>query len=142
QRLREVPWASATLGPSYGSSSWYAVLSDFCVMRKGAVLAVSSALLASLAIKEAVDPEALGGWRLHAETTGFADVVVDTDDEAIDAIKRFFSYMPSHHNEAPPVLPVPKGSGAKMAHVLDHLPLSRTQVYDVRKIIRDVVDLD
>ena len=26
QRLRETPWASATLGPSYGSSSWYAVL--------------------------------------------------------------------------------------------------------------------
>ena len=51
QRMRETPWASATLGLSYGSSSWYAVLSDFCVMRKGAVLAVSSALLASLAIK-------------------------------------------------------------------------------------------
>ena len=48
---------------SYGSSSWYAVLSDFSVMRKGAVLAVSSALLASLAIKEAVDPEEMGGWK-------------------------------------------------------------------------------
>ncbi len=43
QRMRETPWVSATLGASYGSSSWYAVLSDFCVMRKGAVLAVSSA---------------------------------------------------------------------------------------------------
>jgi acetyl-CoA carboxylase carboxyltransferase component len=53
QRLRETPWVSATLGPSYGSSSWYAVLSDFSVMRKGAVLAVSSALLASLARRSA-----------------------------------------------------------------------------------------
>jgi len=32
QRLRETPWASATLGLSYGSSSWYAVLSDFSVV--------------------------------------------------------------------------------------------------------------
>ena len=45
RRMREVPWVSATLGYSYGSSSWYAVLSDFSVIRKGAVLAVSSSLL-------------------------------------------------------------------------------------------------
>lgn len=142
QRLRETPWASATLGLSYGSSSWYAVLSDFCVMRKSAVLAVSSSLLASLAIREEVDPQQLGGWQLHAEVTGFADVVVDTDAEALDAIKRFLDYLPSHCNEAPPVRPVPAGSGAGMRDVLDHLPLRRTQVYDVRKIIRAVVDAD
>lgn len=141
-RQRETPWASATLGMSYGSSSWYAVLSDFNVMRKGAVLAVSSSLLASLAIKEEVDPQELGGWQLHAEVTGFADMVVDTDEEALDAIRRFLDYLPSHHNEAPPVRAVPAGSGARMRDVLRHLPASRTQVYDVRRIIRDVVDAD
>ena len=31
QRMREIPWISATLGLSYGSSSWYAALSDFSV---------------------------------------------------------------------------------------------------------------
>lgn len=142
QRMRETPWVSATLGASYGSASWYSVLSDFCVMRKGAVLAVSSALLASLAIKEDVDPEELGGWRLHAEVTGFADLVVDTDEEALAAIQRFLDFLPSHHNEAPPVRPVPAGSGAQMANILDLLPLSRTQVYDVRKVVRAVVDAD
>lgn len=142
QRTRETPWASATLGYSYGSSSWYAVLSDFSVMRKGAVLAVSSALLASLAIREEVDPEALGGWRLHAETTGFADVVVDTDEQALDAIKTFLSYLPGHANEPPPVHPVPPGSGEQMADIVDLLPARRTQVYDVRAIVRRIVDTD
>src|SRR5690606_13907453 len=56
-RMRETPWASATLGLSYGSSSWYAVLSDFCVLRKGAVLAASGAQRGSLAIKEEVAPQ-------------------------------------------------------------------------------------
>jgi acetyl-CoA carboxylase carboxyltransferase component len=140
RRMREVPWASATLGMSYGSSSWYAVLSDFNVMRKGAVLAVSSALLASLAIREEVDPQALGGWELHSEVTGFADLVVETDEEAIDAVKRFLSYLPGHHNEAPPAASVPPGSGAQMKDILRLLPLARTQVYDVRKVIRAIVD--
>ena len=40
-RTRKVPWVSAILGPCYGSSAWYSVLSDFVVMRKGSVLAVS-----------------------------------------------------------------------------------------------------
>ncbi len=142
QRLREVPWMSATLGLSYGSSSWYSVMSDFHVMRKGAVLAVSSSLLASLAIREEVDPQELGGWKLHAEVTGLADLVVDSDEEALDAIKRFLDYLPSHHNTAPPVRPVPAGSGEGMRDILDHLPSSRTQVYDVRKVIRTIVDKD
>ena len=139
-RARETPWASATLGHSYGSSSWYSVLSDFNVMRKGAVLAVSSPLLASLAIREEVDPEALGGWRLHAEVTGFADRVVDTDEEALDEIRRFLSYLPSHHQQTPPTREVPAGSGDGMSEILDLLPTSRTQVYDVRRIIETVVD--
>ena len=142
RRMREVPWVSATLGYSYGSSSWYAVLSDFSVIRKGAVLAVSSSLLASLAIREEVDPQELGGWRLHAEVTGFADAVAETDEEALDLVKQFLSYLPGHHNEAPPVRPVPPGSGANMRDVLRHLPEKRTQVYDVRKIVRDVVDAE
>jgi len=142
QRLRETPWASATLGLSYGSSSWYSVMSDFHVMRKGAVLAVSSSLLASLAVKEEVDPQELGGWKLHAEVTGFADMVVDTDEQALLAIRQFLSYLPSHHQEAPPVAPVPEGSGQGMADILKLLPASRTQVYDMRQIIRTVVDRD
>ena len=141
-RQRETPWASATLGLSYGSSSWYAVLSDFCVIRKGAVLAVSSSLLASLATGEQVDPQELGGWRLHAETTGFADAVAETDEEALAAIRTFLSYLPSHANEAPPERPVPAGSGEGMRDIGKLLPAKRTQVYDVRRIIRAIVDQD
>ena len=112
-------------------------------MRKGAIMAVSSALLASLAIGEKVDPEELGGWRLHAETTGFVDVVVDTDEEAFDAIKRFLSYLPSHHNEAPPERAGAGGLGRGHGrHPATCCREKRTQVYDVRKIIRTVVDKD
>lgn len=139
-RMRETPWASATLGYSYGSSSWYSVLADFNVVRKGSVLAVSSAQLASLAIKENVDPEQMGGWKVHAEVTGFADYIADTDAEAIAAIKTFLSYLPSHNRELPPERPVPPGSGEAMHEIAKLLPQKRTQVYDVRTIIRAIVD--
>ena len=137
QRMRETPWASATLGLSYGSSSWYAVLSDFNVMRKGAMLAVSSSLLASLAIKEEVDPQEMGGWRVHAEVTGFADQVVDTRRRG-DRRDQGFPCLPAVRTIAkrrrwrrcPPA----RARGCATSSSL--LPESRTQVYDMRKLIR------
>lgn len=140
QRMRETPWAAAVLGACYGSSTWYTCCSDFAVMRKGAVLAVSSPGLVSQALSEHVDPQDLGGWKLHAETTGLVDRVVDTDEEALAAIRHFLSYMPSHHGEAPPRAPVASGSGSRASEIGKVLPAKRTQVYDVRKIISAIAD--
>ncbi|HSQ02827.1 MAG TPA: carboxyl transferase domain-containing protein, partial [Burkholderiales bacterium] len=139
-RQRESPWVSAALGLCYGSSTWYCVLSDFNVMRKGAIIAVSSSLLASLAMNDPVDAEELGGWRVHAEVTGFADRVADTDEAAIDEIKTFLSYLPGNSSETPPVKPVPARSGQKMGDILKILPESRTQVYDMRKVLQCIID--
>ncbi|MGE5524244.1 MAG: acyl-CoA carboxylase subunit beta [Rhodospirillaceae bacterium] len=142
QRLRESPWAAGVLGYCFGSSAWYAAMSDFCVMRKGSIMAVSSPRLISMATGVDVDAEALGGWRVHAETSGIVDQVVDTDEQAVAAIRQFLSYLPSHNMEPPPEAPVPEGSGADMPHILDLIPQSTNQVYDVRKVIRCIVDRD
>ena len=142
QRLRESPWAAGVLGYCFGSSAWYASMSDFCVMRKGGIMAVSSPRLISMAIGKKVDAEELGGWRVHSEVSGIADQVVDTDEQAIDAIKQFLSYLPSNCMEPPPGHPVPEGSGADMDKILSFLPESANQVYDVKKIVRCIVDRD
>ena len=81
---------------AYGSATWYGCLSDFNVMRKGAIMAVSSERLVSMAIGEKVDLSLFGGWRMHTDTTGLVDLAVDTDEEALDAIKNFLSYLPEN----------------------------------------------
>ena len=43
RRLRKSPWGVAQLGSCYGSSTWYACMADYVVMRKGATMAVASA---------------------------------------------------------------------------------------------------
>ncbi|MGG5810003.1 acyl-CoA carboxylase subunit beta [Falsiroseomonas sp. CW058] len=141
RRLRETPWVSLLLGACYGSSTWYTVLSDFVAMRKGALMSVASNRVTSAAINQPVDPEALGGWKLHAEVTGLVDVVVDTDDQALDAARRFLSYLPSHHGEAPPRAPVPEGSDAAARGVAELVPQQRTKVYDMRRVVAAISDL-
>ena len=140
-RRRESPWATAVLGPCYGSSSWYTCLSDFVAMRRGAVLAVSSPRVTSFAIGESADPETLGGWALHCEVTGLVDYATDTDEEALDLVRRFLSYLPSHQGEAPPVAPVPDGSDAGAERLAQIVPVERQRVYDMHKVIEALVDL-
>ena len=125
RRTRESPWAAAALDTSFGSSAWLCCVSDFAVMKKGSTMCVSSSRLVSMAIGEQVDLEALGGWRLHAENTGLIDRFVDTDEEAMDEIKRFLSYMPSHNMEAPPVAPVTADAAQDQRPILDVLPERR-----------------
>ena len=140
QRLRESPMVSALLGECYGSSTWYTCMSDFTVMRKGARMAVASDRVTSIAIAKPIDPEELAGWRLHAESTGLVDCVVETDQEALDVIKTYLGYLPSHCEEPPPDNPVPEGSDDAGSGILDILPESGNRVYDMRDIIAAVVD--
>ncbi len=140
QRLRQSPFVSAQLGPCYGSSTWYACMSDFVVMRKGATMAVASDRVTAMAINQPVDAQTLGGWQLQTETTGLVDLAVDTDAEAIEAVKQFLSFLPSHSSEPPPVAPVPPGSDEACAKILDLVPEERSRVYDMRRVIRAIAD--
>jgi len=140
QRLREAPWVACMLGPCYGSPTWYTMMSDFRVQRKGAILAVSSPKVTSLATGESVDPETLGGWRLHSEVTGLADAVGESDQECVQIAKKFLSFLPTNSQLPPPTAPVPAGSGDGMANILELLPENPRAGYEIRKILRVIID--
>jgi len=142
QRLRESPWVSALLGQCYGSSTWYAAMSDFVVMRKGSVMAIASPGVTSIAIGKPIDPEELGGWKLLTGVSGLADMAVDSDEQALDAIRKLLSYLPAHSMEAPPERPVPASSGEACKKMLEIVPEERNKVYDVRKVIAAISDRD
>lgn len=139
-RVRDIPYAAAVLGPAFGTACWFTQLSDFVVMRKDAQLAISSPKVTSIAINQDIDPQELAGWQMQAEVTGKVDYGVDTDEEALDLVKRFLSYLPSHHNEQPPRAAVPAGSDEAVSRLLDLVPESRSKVYDVRKVVAAIAD--
>ncbi|WP_339949519.1 carboxyl transferase domain-containing protein [uncultured Albimonas sp.] len=137
-RDRDTPWVSAVLGPCYGMGTWYAVMSDFAVMRKDATFSVSSPKVTSVAMSQEVTPEELGGADLHAETTGQVDLVTDTDEEAIDALRRFLAYLPSNAAEAPPSAPAAPGGAPEAVEAL--IPPERHKIYDGRKLVELLAD--
>ena len=140
RRSRETPWVAAALDTSFGSSAWLCCCSDFAVMRRGSIMAVSSPRLVSMAIGEQVDLEELGGWRIHADFTGLIDRFTDTDAEAMQEIRAFLSYMPPHNMELPPVREPAPDAAQDQEEILNVLPERRTQVYDMRKIVSIIAD--
>ncbi|MEW6267622.1 MAG: carboxyl transferase domain-containing protein [Thermodesulfobacteriota bacterium] len=140
RRLREAPWLSVLLGPCYGSSSWYSAMSDLTIMQKGAVMAVSSPRVTALATGEDIPPEELGGWKLHSRITGLVDAVAETEEQCLDLAKRFLGYLPAHAGELPPRVEFDAGSTEKAANPLEYLPEERHRGYDMRKIVRTIVD--
>ncbi len=140
QRFRTSPWIAVLMGPCYGSSSWYAAMSDIMVMQKGSVMAVSSPRVTEISTGEKLDPEELGGWKVHAEITGLADCIGETEEDCLDIAKKLLGYLPTHAGVLPPYVEVPEGSGKDMPNILNYLPEQRNRVYDMRKIIKTMAD--
>lgn len=138
RRTRETPWVSTLMGQSYGSSTWYSVISDVVFARKGAVMAVTSPRVTSIAVSQEIDAEDLGGWKLHTDITGLVDAAYDTDEEVLDAVKTFLSYLPSHAGAAPPR--AEPGAAADQEKLLELVPERRRRVYDMRKVVDVIAD--
>lgn len=139
-RDRDVPWVSAVLGPCYGMGTWYAVQSDYAVMRRDATFSVSSPKVLSVALSQEVTAEKLGGSEVHSEITGLIDHVTDTDAEAIASLRAFLSYLPSNCRQAPPRIEGPAKSwpGDKVEKLI---PVARNKIYDARRLIEAMVDV-
>jgi acetyl-CoA carboxylase carboxyltransferase component len=142
RRMREAPMVSALLGECYGSSTWYTCISDFKVMRKGAHMAVASGRVSSIAINQPIDAEELGGWKLHDTATGLVDIVSETDEEALDIIKKYLSYLPSNNQELPPEYPIPEGSDDAAKDVFKIIPEQSNKTYNMRDVLKALVDKD
>ncbi|HHO76015.1 MAG TPA: carboxyl transferase [Deltaproteobacteria bacterium] len=141
-RSRETPWIIGIMGTSNGVPMWQACLSDFVVQIKGSTLSVSGARALKKSIAATYSDEDMGGWRIHAEHTGISDRTAEDEEDCFGIIKKFLGYMPSNNREVPPRTPVPEGSGASMAEILEILPQKRTRAYDMYKLIQTLVDID
>ena len=137
---REIPLITGILGDSYGGPTWTAVSSDFVTQLKGSTMAVAGPRILEMATGQKISPEELGGWEVHAKNTGQADAFGETEKECIDQMKKFFQYMPQNANEQPLLKETDDDPERRLENVLDLLPERRNQVYDMHKLIAEIVD--
>ena len=133
-RMRRVPMVTAVLGDGFGQTSWDAAFSDFTVQRKGTCLAVSGPNAIQVATGENTPPEELGGWEMHAKTTGLADLACDDEPGCLATIRAFLSYLPSHCEELPPRIAGDDDAMNRQEALEQIVPIEPRRGYSMHKV--------
>lgn len=135
------PIVAAMMGSGFAGPSNVAGLADFVVMVRGtATMGIAGPALVKAATGEDLDKEALGGASVQVDRHGIADLAVDSDAEALAALRRYLSYFPSNAGEAPPVIPCDDPADRREKVLAGLVPENSRRAYDVRKVVAAVVD--
>ncbi len=136
----EVLRITAVLGPSYGDAALHAATAHFVLMTRQASLALSGPSVVASAVGEVLSDQELGGPQAAVET-GRVHLVHDGEEDLLGAIRRLLEYLPPNAAMAPPAAS-PKPPALPAGRLLELVPLQRKRSYDMRRVIRCVVDAD
>ena len=138
-----VPQISVMLGPCAGGAVYSPGLTDFVIMaRNSSYMFITGPEVIRTVTGEDVDVETLGGANTHAEASGVAHFVADDEEKALHLTRSLLAYLPSNNAEDPPILPSGETDFAR-PEIIDHIiPESSETAYDVRDVIRLIVDQD
>jgi acetyl-CoA carboxylase carboxyltransferase component len=136
-----IPQITGMMGSCAGVSVYSPALTDFIVMVKGTShMVITGPGVIKAVTGEDVDLEALGGAKVHSEITGQAHFVAASDAECLATIKKLLSYLPSNHNEPPPVVAGgddPERTDDALEQIV---PANFKKSYDMHAVIERIVD--
>jgi acetyl-CoA carboxylase carboxyltransferase component len=136
-----VPQVAAMMGPGAAGTAYIPALADFVPMVKGTSnMALGGPPLVKAVVGEDITAEELGGSKVHTEISGVADLEVEDDEHCLRVIKEYLAYFPSHNQEPPPVIACDDPVDRRDEDLLTILPDSARRAYDVKKVIRALVD--
>ncbi|MBR3880171.1 MAG: hypothetical protein IKJ34_01035 [Mailhella sp.] len=141
--LGKVPVCSAVLGSVAGGPSGRAILSHFSVMvDPTSQIFAAGPPVVERALGHKLTKQELGGPAVAAMKGGTIDNVAKSEEEAMDMIRRFLSYLPSNVWEMAPRVQIDDPIDRKDDALLDIVPENRKRAYNMYKIIKILVDRD
>ena len=131
---------AAVMGSCVAGGAYLPIMSDEAlIVDKTGSIFLAGSYLVKAAIGESIDNETLGGATTHCDISGVTDYKAKDDKDALDTIKNIIDkvgdYTPAGFNRATPALPSLDQDG-----IYGILPKSRADQYDMREIIKRLVD--
>lgn len=134
-----VPQVCVNFGPSPAGAAYLPAFCDLVVMIEGRTsVYLGSPRQAAAATGELVDPETMGGARMHCTISGLGDVLVASEDAALATVQRYLSYLPASWREQPP--DIPAGEPAPHRAIEEIVPADERTPFDIREVITALVD--
>ena len=131
---------SAVMGSCVAGGAYLPIMSDEAlIVDKTGSIFLAGSYLVKAAIGESIDNETLGGASTHCEISGVTDYKSKDDKDALDTIKNIFSkigdYEKAGYNRKESIKPKENPK-----EIFGILPKSRADQYDMREIIKRIVD--
>ena len=139
--LHRVPVVSAVLGSVAGLPAVQAAMCHFNVMvKKTSRVFVAGPPVVKAALGVDIHKDALGDEAVQVRQSGIIANLAENEEDALDQIKRFLSYMPQNVWQMPPRETPADDRERREEGLVDAVPHDRRSVYEPRDIIRMVVD--
>jgi acetyl-CoA carboxylase carboxyltransferase component len=136
-----VPQISVIMGPCAGGAVYSPALTDFIFMvNKTSHMFITGPDVVKTVTGEEVTLEELGGAMSHATKSGVAHFVSPDEHSCLDDVKFLLSFLPSNNMEEPPRSAVEDDPDRLCPELIELLPDSPNQPYDMRAVIGSVVD--
>jgi len=140
--LREIPVASAALGPVAGMPAARFVASHFRVMTKEtAQILVAGPAVVERAFGKQMTKEELGGSEVH-KLNGVTDNVATSEEDAFLQIKTFLSFFPQNKYELPERIETPDPFDRQEESLISIIPKDRKKSYEMRDVVNLIFDQD
>src|SRR5436190_6752139 len=136
----KVPQVCCLFGPSAAGGAYIPAFCDVVFMvEANASMYLGSPRMAEVVIGEKVSLDEMGGARMHATVSGCGDNLCASDEDAIDAAKRYLSYLPTSWRAQPPegVAAEPVAGARPIRQIV---PAEERRAYDMHKVIDALVD--
>lgn len=141
--LGKVPVCTAVMGSVAGGPAGRAILSHFSVMvEPSSQIFAAGPPVVERALGHKLTKQELGGAAVAAVKGGTIDNVARTEEEALDLIRRFLSYLPSNVWEMAPRVVIDDPIDRRDDSLLDVVPENRKRAYNMYKIVKTIVDRD
>lgn len=131
------------MGPCSAGTAYIPALCDFVPMVKGtSSMALAGKYLVKAATGEDVTEEEMGGSAVHTKISGVADLECPDDAACLATVRAYLSYFPSRYGDPPPRQPSDRPAETRSEELYDLVPDNPRQAYDMRRVIKAVVDHD
>jgi len=133
-----IPQVCALFGPSAAGGAYIPAFCDYVAMVDGnASMYLGSPRMVEMVVSEHTTLEEMGGARMHCTVSGCGHHLAATEADAIEAVRRYLSYLPGNWQGLPPAEETADPEAVDLAALV---PVSERQAFDMRRLVRGIVD--
>ncbi|MFJ9153311.1 acyl-CoA carboxylase subunit beta [Streptomyces sp. NPDC102270] len=136
-----IPQISVMLGPCAGGAAYSPALTDFVFMvRETSQMFITGPDVVKAVTGEEISQNGLGGADVHAEVSGVAHFAYDDEETCLAEVRYLLSLLPQNNRQTAPVEPTGDPADRRCDELLDLVPTDGNRSYDMRAVIRSLVD--